>query len=33
VLTEGYRTVDIMSAGMTKVRTKEMGDLVEPKSK
>jgi 3-isopropylmalate dehydrogenase len=31
VLTEGYRTVDIMSAGMTKVGTKEMGDLVAAK--
>jgi 3-isopropylmalate dehydrogenase len=31
VLTEGYRTVDIMSAGMKKVGTKEMGDLVAAK--
>lgn len=28
VLQDGYRTVDIMSAGMTKVGTKEMGDLI-----
>jgi 3-isopropylmalate dehydrogenase len=31
VLTEGYRTVDIMSEGMKKVGTKEMGDLVAAK--
>ena len=28
VLEDGYRTVDIMSEGMTKVGTKEMGDLI-----
>lgn len=28
VLKEGYRTVDIMSEGMTEVGTKEMGDLI-----
>lgn len=28
VLKEGYRTVDIMSEGMTKVGTAEMGDLI-----
>jgi 3-isopropylmalate dehydrogenase len=28
VLTEGYRTGDIMSPGKTKVNTKEMGDLI-----
>ena len=28
VLTEGYRTVDIMAAGMKQVGTKEMGDLI-----
>lgn len=31
VLSEGYRTVDIMSEGMKKVGTKEMGDLVAAK--
>ena len=29
VLTEGYRTVDIMSYGCTKVGTTKMGDLIE----
>ena len=28
VLTEGYRTVDIMAEGCTRVGTKEMGDLI-----
>ena len=28
VLKEGYRTVDIMSDGMKKVSTTEMGDLI-----
>ena len=28
VLEDGYRTVDIMSDNMTKVGTKEMGDLI-----
>ena len=28
VLEDGYRTVDIMSEGMTRVGTKEMGDLI-----
>ena len=28
VLTKGYRTIDIMSEGMTQVGTKEMGDLI-----
>ena len=28
VLSEGYRTVDIMSEGMTKVGTDKMGDLI-----
>ena len=28
VLTEGYRTVDIMADGMKQVGTKEMGDLI-----
>lgn len=28
VLTEGYRTVDIMAEGMKQVGTKEMGDLI-----
>ena len=28
VLKEGYRTVDIMSEGMTRVGTVEMGDLI-----
>jgi 3-isopropylmalate dehydrogenase len=28
VLTEGYRTGDIMSEGCTLVGTKEMGDLI-----
>jgi 3-isopropylmalate dehydrogenase len=28
VLTEGYRTYDIMAEGMTKVGTREMGDLI-----
>ena len=31
VLSEGYRTYDIMSEGKTKVGTKEMGDLVARK--
>jgi len=31
VLTDGYRTVDIMSEGMKKVGTKEMGDLIAAK--
>ena len=28
VLKEGYRTYDIMAEGMTKVGTREMGDLI-----
>ena len=28
---EGYRTYDIMSDGMTKVGTREMGDLISKK--
>jgi 3-isopropylmalate dehydrogenase len=28
VLNDGYRTYDIMSEGMTKVGTREMGDLI-----
>jgi 3-isopropylmalate dehydrogenase len=28
VLNEGYRTYDIMDEGMTKVGTKQMGDLI-----
>lgn len=28
VISEGYRTVDIMSEGCTRVGTKEMGDLI-----
>ena len=28
VLKKGYRTIDIMSEGMTLVGTKEMGDLI-----
>ena len=28
VLTEGYRTVDIMSEGMKQVGTTQMGDLI-----
>ena len=28
VLTEGYRTIDIMSEGMKQVGTTEMGDLI-----
>jgi 3-isopropylmalate dehydrogenase len=31
VLNDGYRTYDIMSEGMKKVGTKEMGDLVAAK--
>lgn len=31
VLREGYRTYDIMSEGMTKLGTKEMGDLIAEK--
>jgi len=31
VLNEGYRTYDIMSAGKTKVGTKEMGDIIAEK--
>jgi len=31
VLNEGYRTYDIMSAGKTKVGTKEMGDVIAGK--
>ena len=31
VLTDGYRTYDIMSEGMQKVGTKEMGDLIAAK--
>ena len=31
VFESGYRTYDIMSDGMTKVGTKEMGDLVAAK--
>jgi 3-isopropylmalate dehydrogenase len=31
VLKQGYRTYDIMSAGKTKVGTKEMGDLIADK--
>jgi 3-isopropylmalate dehydrogenase len=31
VLNDGYRTYDIMSEGMKKVGTKEMGDLVAGK--
>ena len=32
VLSEGYRTYDIMSEGKTKVGTKEMGDLIARKA-
>ena len=28
VLSEGFRTIDIMSEGMKQVGTKEMGDLI-----
>ena len=28
VLADGYRTVDIMSEGMTQVGTRQMGDLI-----
>jgi 3-isopropylmalate dehydrogenase len=31
VLNDGYRTYDIMSEGMKKVGTKEMGDLIAAK--
>ena len=31
VLNDGYRTYDIMSEGMKKVGTKEMGDLIAGK--
>jgi 3-isopropylmalate dehydrogenase len=31
ILNEGYRTYDIMSAGCTKVGTKQMGDLISQK--
>jgi 3-isopropylmalate dehydrogenase len=31
VLDDGYRTYDIMSEGMKKVGTKEMGDLIAGK--
>jgi len=31
VLHDGYRTYDIMDEGMTKVGTKEMGDLIAGK--
>jgi 3-isopropylmalate dehydrogenase len=31
VLKESYRTYDIMSSGMTKVGTREMGDLIVKK--
>jgi 3-isopropylmalate dehydrogenase len=32
VLSEGYRTYDIMSEGKVKVGTREMGDLVAGKA-
>jgi 3-isopropylmalate dehydrogenase len=32
VLSEGYRTYDIMSGGKTKVGTKEMGDNIAGKA-
>jgi 3-isopropylmalate dehydrogenase len=31
VLEDGYRTYDIMSEGMTKVGTRQMGDLIVKK--
>ena len=31
VLNDGYRTYDIMDEGMTKVGTKEMGELIAGK--
>jgi 3-isopropylmalate dehydrogenase len=31
ILKEGYRTYDIMSAGMKKLGTREMGDVIAKK--